>query len=97
LVLRLRFGSIAWPVSAAGWGGLSAVVLLQASSVPAYFLGLSYIGAMRSAMFTNAQPLISISAAYLLFGEVMTPVQLLGGALVLGGIWLMQISKRREN
>ncbi len=97
LVLCLSFGSIAWPVSAAGWGGLSAVVLLQASSVPAYFLGLSYIGAMRSAMFTNAQPLISISAAYLLFGEVMTPVQLLGGALVLGGIWLMQISKRREN
>jgi len=43
-------------------------------------------------MFTNAQPLVSITAAYLLFGEVMSPVQLLGGALVLGGIWLMQVS-----
>ncbi len=97
LALCLSFGTIAWPINATGWGGLSAVVLLQATSVPLYFLGLSYIGAMRSAMFTNAQPLISISAAYLLFGEVMTPVQLLGGALVLGGIWLMQISGRRHS
>ncbi len=97
LALCLSFGTIAWPVSATGWGGLSAVVLLQATSVPLYFLGLSYIGAMRSAMFTNAQPLISISAAYLLFGEIMTPVQLLGGSLVLGGIWLMQFSGRRKS
>ncbi|MBT3372853.1 MAG: DMT family transporter [Rhodospirillaceae bacterium] len=96
LALCLSFGTIAWPINRSGWGGLWAVVILQATSVPLYFLGLSYIGAMRSAMFTNAQPLISISAAYLLFGEVMTPVQLLGGALVLGGIWLMQISGRRK-
>jgi DME family drug/metabolite transporter len=97
LALCLSFGTIAWPINPSGWGGLWAVVILQASSVPLYFLGLSYIGAMRSAMFTNAQPLISISAAYLLFGEIMTPVQLLGGALVLGGIWLMQISGRRKS
>ncbi|MBT3535138.1 MAG: EamA family transporter [Rhodospirillaceae bacterium] len=64
--------------------------------MPLYFLALTYIGAMKSAMFTNAQPLVSIAAAYLLFGEIMTPIQLLGGALVLGGIWLMQISGRRK-
>lgn len=91
LCLCLGFGTIAWPVNTSGWGGLWAVVLLQATSVPLYFLGLSYIGAMKSAMFTNTQPLISIAAAYLLFGEIMTPVQLLGGALVLGGILLMQL------
>mgnify|MGYP005644303465 CR=1 FL=1 len=96
LGLCLGVGTIAWPHSAAGWGGLSAVVVLQATSVPLYFLALTYIGAMKSAMFTNAQPLVSIAAAYLLFGEIMTPIQLLGGALVLGGIWLMQISGRRK-
>lgn len=92
LALCLIFGGIAWPTSGAGWGGLWAVVLLQAASVPSYFLAMTYIGAMKSAMFTNTQPLVSITAAYLLFGEVMSPVQLLGGALVLGGIWLMQFS-----
>jgi DME family drug/metabolite transporter len=94
LGLCLGLGTVAWPVGGYGWGGLSAVVLLQATAVPLYFLALSYIGAMKSAMFTNAQPLVSIGAAYLLFGEIMTPVQWLGGALVLGGIWLMQYSGR---
>jgi DME family drug/metabolite transporter len=65
--------------------------------VPLYFLALAYIGAMKSAMFTNAQPLVSISAAYLLFGEIMTPIQLLGGGLVLAGIWLMQFSGRKKS
>lgn len=92
LALCLGFGGIAWPRTGPGWGGLIAVVLLQANSVPIYFLALSYIGALKSAMLTNAQPLVSITAAYLLFGETMTPVQLLGGAMVLGGIWLMQFS-----
>ena len=94
LALCLGFGGIAWPRTSPGWGGLTAVVLLQATSVPIYFLALSYVGAFKSAMLTNAQPLVSITAAYLLFGEIMTPVQLLGGAMVLGGIWLMQFSGR---
>lgn len=94
LGLCLGFGGIAWPRTGLGWGGLIAVVLLQATSVPIYFLALSYVGALKSAMLTNTQPLVSITAAYLLFGEIMTPVQLLGGALVLGGIWLMQFSGR---
>ena len=92
LALCLAFGGIAWPTSGSGWGGLWAVVLLQAASVPSYFLAITFIGAMKSAMVTNTQPLVSITAAYLLFGEGMGPVQLLGGALVLGGIWLMQFT-----
>ena len=94
ITLCLSIGTIQWPQTTSGWGGLWAVVILQATSVPLYFLALAYIGAMKSAMFTNAQPLVSITAAYLLFGEVMTPVQLLGGTLVLAGIWLMQFSGR---
>jgi drug/metabolite transporter (DMT)-like permease len=97
LALCLGFGGIAWPKTGPGWGGLIAVVLLQANSVPIYFLALSYIGALKSAMLTNAQPLVSITAAYLLFGEVMTPVQLLGGAMVLGGIGIMQYFGQRKS
>lgn len=97
LVLCLGFSAIAWPKTGGGWGGLWAVVFLQSASVPAYFLAMTYIGAMKSAMFTNIQPVVSITAAYLLFGETMTPVQLLGGILVLGGIWIMQFFGRRPS
>ena len=36
------------------------------------------------------KPVVSIVAAYAMFGEVLTPVQMLGGLLVLGGVLLMQ-------
>lgn len=96
LALCLGFGGIAWPTTGAGWGGLWAVVLLQSASVPVYFLAMTHIGAMKSAMITNVQPVVSIAAAYLLFGEIMSPAQLLGGVLVLGGIAIMQYFGRRE-
>lgn len=96
LAASLLSGNVVWPTAAVGWAGMAAVVALQASSVPLYFIGLAYIGALRSAVITNLQPVVSIVAAFLLFGEVLTPVQLLGGAMVLAGIWLMQWAAARE-
>ncbi len=62
------------------------MAVLQASSViPA-----------RSAVLANLQPVISIVAAYLLFGEVLTWLQSAGAVLVLGGIMLMQWSDLRR-
>jgi DME family drug/metabolite transporter len=88
---------VVWPSAAVGWAGMAGVVCLQASSVPLYFIGLARIGALRSAVITNLQPVVSIVAAFLLFGEILTPVQLIGGAMVLAGIWLMQWAGTRSD
>jgi len=95
LALALAGGFVVWPHSAQGWLGLIGVVVLQASSVPLYFLSLVRIGALKSGVITNLQPLVSILAALLLFGEILTPVQFLGGGLVLAGVWLMQWADSR--
>ena len=41
-------------------------------------------------MLGNIQPVTSIVAAFALFGEWLTPVQLVGGAMVIAGILIMQ-------
>jgi DME family drug/metabolite transporter len=97
LVVSLSSGNVVWPSAAVGWAGMAGVVCLQASSVPLYFIGLARIGALRSAVITNLQPVVSIVAAFLLFGEILTPVQLIGGAMVLAGIWLMQWAGTRSD
>jgi drug/metabolite transporter (DMT)-like permease len=89
-VLALAGGALVQPVTAGGWGGMIGVAVLQASSIPLFYVALAQIGPERSAMFNNLQPVISILAAYLLFGELLTPAQFAGAALVLGGIALMQ-------
>ena len=78
------------PVNAAGWGGLLGVAALQSGLAPVYFAGVARIGALKSGMLANIQPVTSIVAAFLLFGEWLTPVQLLGGAMVIAGILIMQ-------
>lgn len=96
VVISLALGGIHWPELAIGWIGLVAVASLQALSVPAYFVAIPIIGAVKSGMISNLQPLVSILAAYLLYGEVLSPVQWIGGAMVLSGVWIMQFSDRRR-
>ena len=90
LVVSALNGSFVLPVDAAGWGGLLGVVALQSGLAPVYFAGIARIGALKSGMLANIQPVTSIVAAFLLFGEWLTPVQLLGGAMVIAGILIMQ-------
>lgn len=90
LVVSVLNGSFVLPVNAAGWSGLLGVAALQSGLAPVYFAGVARIGALKSGMLANIQPVTSIAAAFLLFGEWLTPVQLLGGAMVIAGILIMQ-------
>ncbi len=88
--ISLVSGKALFPEGSVGWTALAAVVALQALSLPLFYLGLPRIGSLKAGMIANVQPVCSIVLAFLIIGEVMTPAQLAGGALVLTGIWLMQ-------
>ena len=90
LVVALATNALNQPETAGGWAGMVGVALLQASGIPLFYIALADIGPERSSMFNNVQPVVSIIAAYALFGEVLTLPQWLGAAMVLGGIALMQ-------
>ena len=94
--ITLSTDSVDWPDADVGWAGLAGVVALQCAAMPFYFVAIPRIGALRSAMVSNVQPVVSIVAAYLLFAELLSTAQLLGGALVLGGIGLAQWHDARE-
>lgn len=88
-------GGFTWPVSESGWWGAAGVVVLQGCSIPLYYASIPRIGVERSAIINNIQPVASIVFAWLVFAEALTPAQGLGGAMVLGGILLMQLYGRR--
>ena len=90
LVVSVLNGSFVLPADATGWGGLIGVVVLQSGLAPVYFAGIARIGPLKSGMLSNLQPVTSIVAAFLFFGEWLTPVQLLGGTMVIAGILIMQ-------
>ena len=90
MILTLSTDSVQLPHSQMGWFGLAGVVVLQCLAMPFYFVAIPRIGALRSAMVSNVQPVVSIVAAYMMFGELVTGVQFVGGVMVLGGIALSQ-------
>ena len=89
-VLTLATGGVQLPVSGSGWAGMLGVVALQCLSLPLYFVAVARIGALKSAMLANVQPVTSIVAARALFGELLGAAQLVGGAMVLAGVMLLQ-------
>lgn len=52
--------------------------------------GSRRIGAANAALVSTVEPLWTIALGAFLLGEVLTPVQLLGGALIIAGVLLVQ-------
>jgi drug/metabolite transporter (DMT)-like permease len=85
--VRLDWGSVGW----AGWAGL--VYMAALSSVAAYTLFywvLRYMEASRVAAVNYLQPIGAIIVAAAFLGETPTRNLLLGGALILLGVYLAE-------
>ncbi len=59
-----------------------------------YTDAVAEMGPERSAAFQYAQPLVTMAAAYVLLNEPVTLEQLIGGPIVLAGVWLVARGKR---
>jgi drug/metabolite transporter (DMT)-like permease len=60
----------------------------------AYLTALRHIDATKASITATLEPGIAAVAAFLLLGESLTPLQLAGGALVLGAILVVQLPGR---
>lgn len=58
-----------------------------------YNYALSKVSAPQAAVFINGIPVVTVIVAWLVLGEVLQPVQMIGGALAIGGL---MIASRRE-
>ncbi len=99
-VTALAFGRPVLPnqIPAAAWLGIAGIgVVSTFVAVQAFYAGAHRIGAARAALVSTVEPIWTIALASLLFGESLGPVQLLGGALILGGVAISQTAgPRRE-
>ena len=78
-------------VPEAAWPGLLGVgVVSTALAVQAFYAGARRVGAAQAALISTVEPVYTIALATLLFGEILTPVQVAGGVLVIVGVVLAQ-------
>jgi drug/metabolite transporter (DMT)-like permease len=78
-------------VAADAWLPLLAIGLLStAIAIQAFYAGVRRVGGARAALISTIEPVYTIAMAMLIFGEELTPVQVIGGALVIVAVLLAE-------
>ena len=86
-----------WPASSAGWAAIFGIVVLATLfPVVAFLAGLEHIGPTNAAMLSTLEPVVTVLLAVVLLGEVLQPVTLLGGGLILAAVLLLTRSEMRR-
>ena len=70
---------------------LAAAIVGAAIPTLAFITGIRLLGAPRAAILATLEPVIGVALAAWLLGERPAPLQLVGGALILGAAILLQV------
>ncbi len=81
------------PQTALGWFSLIVVSITVTIAVLTLFMSIERIGPFRSALLMNLEPLLATILSAPLLGEVITPVQALGGAIMLAALVAFQLRR----
>ena len=93
LVLSLVMQTWNLPQTMSGWVAFAGMSVTSTLSVLTVFMSITRIGAFRTALIMNLEPLVSTLASVALLGEELRPVQAFGGALMLVALCAFQLRR----
>jgi drug/metabolite transporter (DMT)-like permease len=77
------------PDAAAGWWGLLGLTLLYGTAFTVMFTVLPRLGVVGNSAIMNIEPIFALVLAWAILGQVIAPVQVLGGLIVVATVmWL---------
>ncbi len=93
IFVAVSFATQAWqpPQTAMGWTYLVAVSLATTAAILFIFISTMRIGPFRTALIMHLEPLTATILSALLLGEVITPIQGAGSALMLTALISFQL------
>lgn len=94
LIGALALGERLTPVGWIGWAACAGLGLMHVTGQGAIAWALGRLPTTLTALVVLVQPVVAALLGWLLLGEAVTPMQALGGAVVLAGVALAQASSR---
>lgn len=85
--INIFIGPIEW-LSILGIAVVSSVV-----AILTFFQGMKIVGPSKASIISTIEPVVTILAAFVLFNEKLSMLQILGAALVIGAVILVQKDK----
>ncbi len=90
-VIAFFTGQLVVPTSASGWAVVFAIAVVPTMVAISLFLAaLPRIGAARSSLLSTIEPVVTVLLAYVLLGDRFTAVQVVGGALIIAAVVVVQ-------
>ena len=88
-------GALALPVDAGGWVALALLTLLYGAAITSLFVVLPKLGGgATSTIALNFEPIAALGIAWVVLGQAVAPLQVLGAFVVVGAIaWLGAIRR----
>jgi probable blue pigment (indigoidine) exporter len=81
------------PATASGWIALVVLGVAVTSGIAGVFGSTMRIGPFRTALFMYLEPLLATVGSAFILGEVITPLQALGGAVMIGALVAFQLRR----
>ncbi|HLM49514.1 MAG TPA: DMT family transporter [Solirubrobacteraceae bacterium] len=79
-------------VTPAGWAWLACLAAVSTvAAIGLFFAALRRAGPTTTAILSTAEPLVTVVLAFLVFGASLGALQLLGGAVMLGGVLALRL------
>jgi drug/metabolite transporter (DMT)-like permease len=89
-------GGVAFDFAPSGWFWLVCIAVVSTvGAMLAFFEGLRRTGPSTAAILSTFEPVVTTALASLTLGEFLSGVQLLGGALVLASVVVLQLRPAR--
>lgn len=81
-----------------GWAALLYLALIgSALAFSLYMFTLNHLSATVSSLYTYINPVVAIILGWLWLKEPLTPATMLGLAVTIGGVWLVNTGSRQAN
>lgn len=87
-------GGLHWPDDRTGWVTLILLSCLYATSFITLFMLAPRLNLAQNAPAMNIEPVASLSLGWIILGQQLNTIQLIGGAVVVGGIIALSYAKK---
>ncbi len=83
-------------VAGAGYGWLIAIAMVSTvAAIVLFFAGLHRVGPTAASILSTFEPFVTVVLAALAFSDTLSPLQLFGGVLILGGVSALNLRRRQ--
>jgi drug/metabolite transporter (DMT)-like permease len=88
---------VAWqwqpPAGVDGWAALVGLGIATTLGIMFVYMSTARIGPFRTALFMNLEPLMTAIGSAIFLGEILTPLQVAGGAVMLAALVMFQLKR----